>query len=108
MPKAQRTMVDIIDSYTKAEEKIAIDLHGLCPNLDLSEIDTLAQLVFLMQLIEANTPLLCVRVYLQSCTEFTQDSKAYATLTGNKVKALEWIKGFILFLSEKDRARNKA
>lgn len=101
----------VLYSLTFAHEKLANDLHGICPHLDEVEIDTLAVATLALNTIEdknlkSEDRRELLKAYLTECTEYDDDT--ITLLTGNKQKALNWLRGFIIFLSDKNKKRAKS
>lgn len=112
MSDVNKVIAKTLYSLTFAEERIATDLQKICPNLDEIEIGTMAIATLAMNIIEnkelkvnRSTKKAILKTYLEQCTEYDHDT--ITLLTGNEVKALNWLRGFIVFLSDKDKERGK-
>ena len=80
-------------------EKGCRDMHKLLPTLEFHEIDTVATVSLVLQLFNENFPLSVIQFFLKSCSEFDE-------YTINNISA-EWCRGFILFMTNKDKERKK-
>ena len=83
-----------------AYERIAKDMHVMCPSLCFFEIDAMATATVCLELLNANVPKQYIKSYLEYCSDFSADDIA-------KAMNPEWLRGFILFITEKDAERRK-
>lgn len=83
---------------SKAYEKLAKDMHELCPYLFFNEIDAMATATLCLELLNSKMPKQYIETYLLYCSVFDADDIANAM-------SAEWLRGFIVFLTDKDKER---
>ena len=82
----------------KAQEIIAKDLHNICPTLLHDEVECMAIATTCLTILEKGfLGLSDIKIFLLDCTDFD----SYTISMTSK----EYLRGLILFLSEKDRKR---
>ena len=89
----------MLDVFAVRQEDIARDLHTILPALWFDEIDAISTAMLVLNMFDRNVELEIIKYYLKYCSEFDDETI--------KNISPEWCRGFILFLSEKDRKRRK-
>lgn len=83
----------------EANQQIAYDMHIMLPTLNFAEIDAISTATTVLKMFEADTPIDFIRLYLNYCTDFDENTINIITP--------KWCRGFILHLTNIDKERRK-
>ncbi len=99
MSQKDYALTKLLDVFASRQEEIAVDMHSMLPALWFEEIDAITTATLVLQMFDMDVPIGVIKEYLRMCSEF--DSETIMNISP------EWCRGFILFLSEKDRKRRE-